>query len=164
MKSTDIKIGEKYKIGYYGCGEVLETRVPRSSWRSTKTRKDGVKVLIETGHHEGQEIIVGSRDITQTWSEYTIQKEAQDRAQRVDRKDRERTAEKLDRIVTLLSELGVETSNAYAGWTRREADEYYGDIELSESAMGKMIELLENKTKLPAENTTPANPLAELLG
>lgn len=165
MKSADIKIGERYKMGY-SCGKVLETRVERiPGWRSTnKIRKDGVKIYVEEGYQEGKEIIVASRDIERPWEEYKQEQEERRRAMRVDGKDRERTEAKLERAVKLLEELGIEVSNSYTGWSRRANDQYHSDIEMSESNLDKLIALLTAPEIGPVEQPEETNALAELLG
>lgn len=162
MKSAEIKIGERYKVGY-SCGKVLETRVDRATgWRTNRTRKDGVRMFIEEGHHEGQEIIVASREIHQLWDEYKAEQEERRRAQRVDHKDRERTEEKLEQAVKQLEELGVQVANSYTGWSRRGNHEYHSEIEISETNLDKLINLLSDSGIKPVVDRED-NPLADLL-
>lgn len=171
MKSTDIKVGEKYLIKYRGGGRVLETRVERSSWRGGKPRKDGVKVFIEEGrHYKGQEMVVSSRDITKLWSEHAEEQEIRDREARVAQKERERTEELGKRLEKNLKAGGVELISCTVPYASRvPGREQSLILRVSEKDAERLNALLatdeveERKAEISAAPEAPGNPLADLL-
>lgn len=168
MKSTDIKIGEKYQIQYRGCGKVLETRVERDNW-SGGSRKDGVKVLFEDGHYAGQEVVVSSRKVVKLWSEHAAEQEIREREARVAKKERERAQLVAQRLEDALEQSGVEVSSCslpYVGRTPGQNNTVL--LRIDEDAAARLTELLggaevaERKAEL-VEPLASGNPLADLL-
>lgn len=168
MKSTDIKIGEKYQIQYRGCGKVLETRVERNNWSGT-SRKDGVKVLFEDGHYKGQAIVVSSRKVVKLWSEHAAEQEIREREARVAKKERQRAQVAAQRLEDALEQSGIEVGNcslSYSGRTPGQSQTVM--LRIDENAANKLTELLggaevaERKTEC-AQSEETGNPLADLL-
>lgn len=168
MKSSDIKIGERYQIKYRGCGKVLETRVERSNW-SGNSRKDGVKVSFEEGHYKGQEVVVASRKIMKLWSEHAAEQEIREREARVAKKERARAQLTAQRLEDALESSGVEVGScslAYGGRTPGRSSTVL--LRIDEAAAARLTELLggpqvaERKAEL-TEPPSSSNPLADLL-
>lgn len=168
MKTADIKIGESYKVGYYGRGRVLETRVERSTWRSSKSRKDGVKVFFEEGYREGQEMIVSSREVDELWEDYQARRDAAELQRKISEQDRERMEEKAKQLSSVLSSLGVEAAEASASYVWGDQTESYrASLELPEESLDRLLSLLdapEARKQAEAVSTATSDPLAELLG
>lgn len=165
MKSADIKIGERYKVGYYGCGEVLETRVERTGRWGTSSRKDGVRVKFESGYREGEEMIVSSREVEMLWDEHQSAVDARDLQRKIAEQDRGRLEEKVERADQALRALGIETAVAQVSYAWGNQNENYrAELELSEESLDRLMEVLaapeasDRASKIESED-----PLAELL-
>lgn len=171
MKSTDIKVGEKYLIKYRGGGRVLETRVERQGWRGGKVRKDGVRVFIEESrHYKGEEMVVASRDITKLWSEHAAEQEIRDREERVAQKERERTEELGRQLEKNLQASGVELMSCTVPYASRvPGREQSLILRISEKDAERLNALLatdevkQRKADGNAEANATGNPLADLL-
>ena len=170
MKSADIKIGEQYKVGYYGCGEVMETRVERVGWRGGKGRKDGVRVKFLSGYREGDEMTVSSREVDMLWSEHEAAKQDAELKRKIAEQDRERMSDKVEQAKQAFEAIGinVKASSAAYDWQSRQQGEIYdADFTFTEAELDKVLALIQTPEAgaraKQAVNSATSNPLAELL-
>lgn len=171
MRSADIKLGEQYRIGYYGCGEVLETRVERTSWRGSKPRKDGVRVKFLSGYREGDEMVVSSREVDQLWAEYEAAKQDAELKRKIAAQDHDRMSDKVKKTQEAFEAIGitVKEANATYDWRSREQGEVYdAELTFSEADLDKVMALIQTpgagERATQAVSSATSNPLAELLG
>lgn len=165
MKSSDIKIGEKYLVEYGLCGKVLETRLERRNWSGT-TRREGVKVLIQGGYQDGKEKIIPSREVHQLWSKHEERQQAKKLRLKVDAQDRARSEKIINRLSEELARRGIKTRSVNVGYGYQDRQRsHFGNLGLDNQEMEKLIDLLSSKEmgSKAAKADPQTDPLTELL-
>lgn len=161
MKSSEIKIGEKYKVDFGHCGKVLETRIEMTGWGGN-SRKEGVKVRFQGGHRDGQEKIIPSREVYELWSDHEERENQHKLRRKVAAQDNQRSKKLVKKLQKALRGNGIKTRNSRVGYDYSNGDRsHYGIIGLDDQEMKKLIALLSGEDGSGEDQEN--NPLTELL-
>lgn len=165
MQIREIIVGQKYMVDYSCRCKVLEAGVDRVN-RNGNTRKDGLRVIFQSGCREDQESIIASHQIKQLWSEYQAERRARQLSHKISKMDRQRVSLRADLLKESLQKHGIEVLSVYVSLPYQD-DDHSADLGLSEQSVGQLINLLDSpeiaERALAGGSHDTGGALAELL-